>query len=261
MRHSATTTLLGLGGLAGAIYLARRLVRGQRSAETAVAEASLALAAPRAPVPRPTPPPPHAGTAARPGPRTHIDGLPRLFDPIFAEHGHGLPVAFLRALGKRESNLDPGETKDPAWGLLQIIEVVRRDYNERHGTSYARRDLLDPVVNVKIGADLLTRIIHSYAQNHPNLPNLQPDWENPRFVELLTFGWNAGYSERGGVGRVARYLEQRGVTNLTIDTIFENARAAGATRHLSNPNKVRWSKGVAALYVRERARDANQPTV
>jgi hypothetical protein len=29
----------------------------------------------------------------------------------------------------------------------------------------------------------------SYARNHPAVPNLHADWNNPRFVELLTFGW------------------------------------------------------------------------
>ncbi len=143
---------------------------------------------------------------------------------------------------------------------MQVIEVVRRDYNKRHGTSHTRRELLDPATNVTIATDLLARIIASYQRNHPTVPNLQVDWDNPRFVELLTFGWNAGYSERGGVGRVARYLEQRGVTHITIDTLYENARAAGASRHLSNAKKVAWSKGVAALYQRERARDAARPS-
>jgi len=51
-----------------------------------------------------------------------------------------------------ESNLNPRSNEGPAWGLLQVIEVVRTDYNERHGTSYRRADLLDPVVNVTTGS-------------------------------------------------------------------------------------------------------------
>ena len=65
----------------------------------------------------------------------------RRFDPLFRKYGRGLPVAYLRSLAKRESNLNPNESDGPAWGLLQVVEVVRRDFNERHGTSYARRDL------------------------------------------------------------------------------------------------------------------------
>jgi hypothetical protein len=91
------------------------------------------------------------------------------------------------------------------------------------------------------------------------VPNLREDWNNRRFVELLTFGWNAGYSERGGVGRVARFLERQGQHNeITIDSIHAAARDAGASRHLSNPKKVSWCKGVVALYSRERAREASE---
>lgn len=186
-------------------------------------------------------------------------GVSRAFDATFREYGGGLPVAYLRALAKRESNLNPREQKDPAWGLLQVIEVVRRDFNDRHRTRYAREDLLDPRINVTIASDLLRRIIASYARNHPSVPNLRADWNNPRFVELLTFGWNAGYSERGGVGLVAHYLERQGRhQDITIDTIHATARAAGASRHLSDAKKVAWCKGVARLYFAEKARDARE---
>src|SRR6266545_3557950 len=116
---------------------------------------------------------------------------------------------------------------------MQIIEVVRRDYNLAHETRYERTDLLDPEVNVAIATWLLRRIIASYARHHPNVPNLHADWDNPRFAEILTFGWNAGWSEAGGVGRVVRYVEGQGTTDITIDLVHENARAAGASRHLS----------------------------
>lgn len=236
--------LLGLGGLAGAVYLVRRLARRTDSAQAAPAGP---------PRPRPARPQP-------PGSKQAGTAVSRTFDSIFREYGRGIPLAYLRALAKRESNLNPREAKDPAWGLLQVIEVVRRDYNQRFGTKHTRRDLLDPTINVTIAADLLARIIDNYRRHHPNVPNLQEDWDNPRFVELLTFGWNAGYSERGGLGRVARYLEQRGINDITIDTIHQHARAAGATRHLANPQRARWSKSVASLYLRERDRDAARPS-
>lgn len=140
-----------------------------------------------------------------------------------------------------------------ALGLLQVIDIVRQDYNQRTGASYTRQDLLDPVINVTIASSALAMFAHSYATNHPRVRNLQPDWRNPRFIELLTFGHNAGWSERGGVGRVATYLEQRGVFEQTIDTIHQAARAAGASPHLANPAKVAWCKRVAAQYGRELA--------
>ncbi|MGE0403410.1 MAG: hypothetical protein AB7T06_42285, partial [Kofleriaceae bacterium] len=100
--------------------------------------------------------------------------------------------------------------------------------------------------------ELLHLIANSYRKNHPHVPNLQTDWDNPRFVELLTFGWNAGFSEAGGVGRVARYLEKLGAIDITLDQITAHARVAGASKHLSNQAKVAWCKSVVALYLRER---------
>jgi hypothetical protein len=247
--------LLGLGSIAGAYYLTRSIVRS----ETARIRTELEVHAP----PEPASGPPveiparflAIGPKTEPRPKRPTKAVSRRFDSMFAEHGRGLPVAYLRALAKRESNMDPFDTVDPAWGLLQVIEVVRLDYNRRHGTTHSRRDLLDPVTNITIVAEALRRIIDSYRRNHPTVPNLQEDFDNPRFVELLTFGWNAGYSERAGVGRVAKYLEARGITDLTIDTVHASAVAAKASRHLRRADKVAWCKSVRALFQRELARD------
>ena len=244
MRRKDKMFIAAAGAAAfGAWALQRRATRAAAERlEASVRDVSLASATETSPSPVSTP--------ERKG------QVSRKYDAIFREHGRGLPIAYLRSLVKRESNLNPRSAKGAAWGLMQVIEVVRKDYNKRHSTRYTRNDLLDPRINVTIGADLLVRIIASYGRNHPDVPNLQETWNNRRFVELLTFGWNAGYSERGGVGKVARYLEQQGRhDDITIDTIHGAARAARASRHLSNVRKVRWCKGVAGLFARERARD------
>lgn len=148
-------------------------------------------------------------------------------------------MAYLRALVKRESSFNPADTSGPAWGLMQITETVRS------GTGYSRSQLLDPEVNVKLGADLLNRISTAYAK-HP-AKNMKPDWSNPEFVKLVTAGWNSGYSEGGGVGKVARYLHARGIP-VTHDNVFQYAGAAGATKHLQNPAKQLWQRSVSDLY-------------
>jgi soluble lytic murein transglycosylase-like protein len=168
---------------------------------------------------------------------------------LFEKHAGRLPVPFLRALAKRESNMDPNDTQGPAWGLMQVVEVVRNSWNQRKpGQAVSRPQLLDPNTNVKIATDLLNRIAGQYTK-HPD-PNMKPDWSNPEFVKLLVAGWNSGYSEAGGVGRVARYLRERGIP-VTHDNVFRYASAAGATKHLQNPGRQRWQRSVADLYFRQ----------
>jgi hypothetical protein len=178
-------------------------------------------------------------------------GLSRRFDPVFERYRGSIPIEYLRALVERESATNPNARTGQTRGLMQIVPVVLDDYNKRHGTTYQPEHLFDPPINVAIGCELLRLIVDSYQRNHPHVPNLQADWANLRFVELLTFGWNAGFSESGGVGRVAGYLERRGITDVTIDLVHRTAGVAGASSHLSNAAKVRWCKSVAALYQRE----------
>jgi len=177
----------------------------------------------------------------------------RRFDPVFERYRGSLPIEYVRALVERESSGRPSVRAGRAIGLMQIVPVVLADYNKRHGTSYQAEHLTDPAINVAIGCELLRLIIASLHKHHPQIPNLRPDWNNSRFVELLTYSWSAGYSEAGGVGRVVRYLENVGALDITIDQVSAHAKRAGASKHLSNPAKVAWSKSVAALYQRERA--------
>jgi len=183
----------------------------------------------------------------------------RRFDIFFERYRGNLPIEYVRALVERESSGNPTVRTGTAIGLMQIVPVVLADYNKRHGTKYTSEDLANPAINVAIGCDLLRLIVDSYRKNHPRMRTLQPDWDNPRYAELVTFGWNAGFSEAGGVGRVARYLERLGAVEITIDQVAAHAKAAGASKHLSNPAKVAWCKSVVALYQRERALARSAP--
>ncbi len=169
------------------------------------------------------------------------------FDPLFRQRGKAIPVPFLRVLSKAESDQNPRETGGSHWGLLQVGRSVVEGYNERHGTRYTLSDVLDPNLNVTMGAETLSRIATSYSKNHPDSRHMRKDWSNPEFVKLVLAGWNSGYSERGGVGRVARYLEQRKIP-VTHDNVFQYADAAGATVHLQNPKKRAWQRAVSGLY-------------
>lgn len=179
---------------------------------------------------------------------TPPEPISRRYDALFASKGRKLPVPFLRALAKKESNMNPRESGGSYWGLLQVgYKNVLPGYNERYNTTFTPQDLLNSEINVPIAAEMLTRIITSYRRNHPQSPNLQENWANPEFVKLLLAGWNSGYSEASGVGRVARYLESRNLP-VTHDNVFEYAQSAGATRHLSNLAKRTWQRTTAALF-------------
>lgn len=174
--------------------------------------------------------------------------LPTTYDLLFKQYAGGIPTTFMKALAQRESNFNPRNASGPAWGLMQITEVVRNSFNQRFGTGYSRSDLLDPRVNVRMAGDLLRRIVTAYNQ-HP-APNMKEDWSNPEYVKLVLAGWNSGYSEGGGVGKVARYLYARGIP-VTHDNVFRYAGAAGATSQLQRDDKRRWQAGVASLYFAE----------
>jgi hypothetical protein len=175
--------------------------------------------------------------------------LPRTFDTVINRHRGRIPLNFLRALAKRESDFNPLERTGSYWGLWQVgYRNVLPGYNERHGTSYRPEDLLKPDVNAQVIRDLLDRIVVAYGK-HPS-PNLREDWRNPEFVKLVLAGHNAGYSEAAGVGRVASYLEARGIP-VTHDSVYAHAGAAGATEHLQNDAKRRWQRAVSDLFYAE----------
>ena len=176
--------------------------------------------------------------------------LTRQFDPLLSRHSGSMPLNFLRALASRESDFNPKETGGRHWGLLQVGPSVIEDYNKKFGTSHQLQSVLDPELNVKMATRTLRRIVQNYKTFHPNTKNLKEDWSNPEYVRLVLAGWNSGYSEGGGVGRVAKYLEARNIP-VTHANVFKHASASGATKHLSNPTKLHWQRGVADLFYEE----------
>lgn len=190
------------------------------------------------------------------------DGVSREFDPLFTKHGNQLPVPFLRALAKRESNLNPNDQGGSFWGILQVgfrgRNAVLKGFNRREKTSFVKEDLLNPDINTRIAADLLNRITNAYRglskENPLMMQNMIPNFSNKEFVKLLLAGWNSGYSRAGGVQRVARFLAKRGIP-VTHDAVFKNATRAGATRFLRGEldhaaRKRKFQRGVADLFFR-----------
>lgn len=165
------------------------------------------------------------------------------FDKIFKEYGRGIPVPYLRALCKNESDFNPNNQEGPAWGLMQVVEVVRESYNKRFKTSYVREDLLNPIINVKIASELIARIADTLPKNHPSV--LTKNWSDPNFVSIVTFGWNAGYSEAAGVGYVLGNMTERA----TLDRVYRRAlELPRAAKTLKMADKVTWCKKVTTNY-------------
>lgn len=178
--------------------------------------------------------------------------LVREYDDIFRSECRPIPVAYLRALAKHESSFNATNAQGAAWGLLQVTEVVRRDYNRRRGTSIARTQLLDARVNARIACYFLAHIATRFGALHGRaFP--RPDWRDSRFAALVTYAWNAGYSEAAGVGYVVKILERQGVPppNITLESVhLAAAELPRASRHLRNSAKVIWCKKVLQSYMR-----------
>lgn len=178
------------------------------------------------------------------------------FDKVFEKEGHGLPVPFLRALAKRESNLNPKDDKGPAWGLLQVginanAGNVLSSYNHRHGTSLTKSDMLDPAKNVRVASDLLSRIVAMYKRE-----GIATNWDNGNFIGLVVAGWNSGYSAKAGTVKVIRHLVKNGLP-VTHENLFRHSLAAGATKHLRNAKKLAWQQGVVRLALKEFGKGAD----
>lgn len=176
------------------------------------------------------------------------------WDPVIEKYAGRVPLAFIRALvhGESGGNSQKENPASHAAGLLQITEIVRQDWNSAHADApVTREQLFDPEINVRLGAALLNRIVQVYGHH----PTMRPDWKLRRYAELVALGWNAGYSDHGGVGLAVTELEAAGATpdDVTVDTV---ARVAGslpaASKFVSRPERVAYAKAVADLYLGSR---------
>jgi len=184
-------------------------------------------------------------------PRVMISAV---WDPVIERYAGHVPVAFIRALVHGESGGD-SQKENPtshAAGLLQITDIVRRDWNSAHADAPVdRSDLFDPEINIRIGAALLNRIVQVYRHH----PTLRPDWGSRRYAELVGLGWNAGYSDRGGVGLAVAALEAAGAqpADVTVDSVARVAAGLpNASRFVARPDRVAYAKAVADLYLGSR---------
>jgi hypothetical protein len=197
------------------------------------------------------------------------------YDAVFERHRGFIPLSFLRALAYSESGLradsdmlkEHPEAKSGAIGLFQTMGEVLNDWNLRHPSeTYTRDQLTDPEVATRVGVNLVERIAKSYTNNHPK--TLTMDWTDPRWVALLAAGFNAGYSEGGGLGHIVGLMEKEGISKdrVTVDTVQQMAahlrdaakdpkRYSG--RFLADPKRLAYWKTVANRYQIDRGAGAD----
>jgi hypothetical protein len=141
---------------------------------------------------------------------------------------------------------------------MQIIPSVLNDFNDRHPSrrAYTTDDLFRPEVSVEICAWVLRHyVIATYAEHHPEIPNLQEDWSNPEFIGLLTLGWNCGWSSQGGVSDVVARIKKIGVHNITIYSVQKMAPHTPKAKKLQTALPYKWTQDVVDRYVRSREED------
>lgn len=213
---------------------------------------------------------------------TGAAGLTTAFDVIFAQHGRGLPIPFLRALASKESNFKPDselrkgidlETRvrqdtgkrDSYWGLFQVgIKNVLKGFNKAHGTDISKDRLFNAEVNTTIASwQIRHQIIDAYnvwSEKH-NIPELKTNWNNLNWVKLVLAGWNSGHSRAGGVQAAALYLKSRGLP-ITHDNLFRHGKVLykGKVKKAKYLNqefdkKRRWQAATAKRYFKELGRE------
>jgi hypothetical protein len=180
---------------------------------------------------------------------------PTKLDTIYREECSGIPVEYLQALAHQESRTNPGETKGACWGLLQVCPTVLKSYNERFDTSYRMGvEMLEARLNVRVACELISRIPRFYVSQHPKAFPGGFSWSNRRHVDLLTMGWNAGWSEsRGVAGAIGTLLSWGyGPEQVTVSAISRASQAgrfpSAFTAKLGQEDVVPWVRRVSALY-------------
>lgn len=184
-------------------------------------------------------------------------GLSREYDRLFRQiaEPRGIPAGYMRALAKWESSFNAADKSGPAWGLMQVTEVARHDYNNRSGNAPVepREALLDPRKSVEVCSWILQQIVQAYSE----LPALAPDWGSEDWLGLLTAGWNAGWSRASGVHYIARRLSEERAS-VTLANVHASASRFGAVQWLradiEHP-RIGWWRKVARSAVAEIRRD------
>lgn len=174
------------------------------------------------------------------------------WEPLVKQFAGQIPVKFGLTIIAHESTGDPtAVSRTGARGLMQITGVALETINKALGVTYTRADLFDPKINVMVGMALLNSIVQNWEWRHPD--TLSPRWSSPQWLALLVLAWNAGSSEKSGVGYVVTTMERGGLSRsqITVDTVSQAAKnLPRASQWLTKPERVAWAKKVARDYLK-----------
>ncbi len=183
---------------------------------------------------------------------------------LVEKYAGDIPPAYLLTLLHYESGGRPDcvMKTSHATGLFQITWAALADYNREAGTHFELEAMKDPELNTVIAVRTLHRIMKSYEKNHPESIGA-PDWSSPRYLGLLTLGWNAGYSEASGVGYVVSAMEKAGVpkdkiTATNVRLAADKLKTAG--KHLREKDRVDWVRRLVMAFLGGKIDDDGPPT-
>lgn len=129
------------------------------------------------------------------------------FDDLFHSLGMpDIPGNYLWALSRYKNTFNVSSI-----GLMSIDVATTDAYNNDNPSEKIETDyhLKNPENNIKIAVWLIRRILSSFTIYHPI--SLKIDWNNSRFIGLVTQAYICGESEKLGVGRAVSELEKRNV--------------------------------------------------
>lgn len=174
------------------------------------------------------------------------------YDAIFGQAAlnSGVPYLYLRALAIHESNLKAdavGSGKER--GLLQIHPITLEAYNKANKKQVTADESAQPITNAMIAVWLIKRIVSSLKKNHPN--SFDGNWSSPRDVAIITQAYNAGESEKSGVGKLIGAMEKQKIApeRITYETIAQANEAMKINKWLSDKRRLEYVKRVTNDYM------------
>lgn len=175
----------------------------------------------------------------------------------------GISFNATMAIFKNESGMNPAAQSrgSSATGLGQILSGTRELYNEREGKAAGlavakQSDLLDAATNIRVSTWLIRTIADLYASTCPDA-KWHHNWSNRDYVECVSLGYTAGWSDMEGVAGIIRRMtiEQR-KARPTADEVIKAAGEFYPLKAIYNTGGGYMSDPKLSAHVHSVGRDA-----